>query len=116
MRSYIDIITENDNYADPELDALDRAYDREKHIVGLIHFAFDKIGLTISQDSYSVMYDDTTRVVEVTLDDAVNGFPLASLARLNETGLGDDFRIEPAQFSLKVVFTAAEGLEHARAA
>lgn len=87
--------------------------DREKNIEALIRFAFDKIGLTVNYNNYSVNYEDATREAEVTLED--NSVPLTHLLRLQSTGLADgDYNVRHGHDALHITFVVAPDLDHAR--
>ena len=108
MRSLIDIIKETS-----EQENYEKATIREKHIEGLIRFAFEKIGLEINYNNYSVHYEDESRKAEVRLEELADGIPLALLNRLNETGLSDAYAIHGADGCLDVHFTVSRELDDA---
>ncbi len=96
MRRYIDILNES-----PDVDL-------QAHYESLIRFAFEKIGLTINYNNYSVAIDEDSMLASVVLED--QEVPLTQLARLSETGLGHDYVIRQSSNALEIAFTADRAL------
>ncbi len=115
MRKYIDLFESFDE--DAEEEALSQSYDREKHVESLIRFAFDKVGLPINYNNYSVRYEDSTREAEVVIEDQAVSFD--KLAALATTGLAEGtglaaYRVEWSSDALVIAFRVADEMDHAR--
>ncbi len=108
MRSLIDIIKET-----TEQEEYEKANTREKHIEGLIRFAFEKIGLEINYNNFSVHYEDATRMAEVRLEEQIGGISLTTLNRLNETGLSESYALEAGSDGIVVIFQVSRELDDA---
>jgi hypothetical protein len=111
MRNYINLLNENFIDDDENDDEMMAGMDREKHIEKLIRFAFNKIGLEIGLNSYSVSYEDSTRNAEVQLEET--SITLDTLLRLRDTGLSDNFTVEHGADALSILFKASPDLDHA---
>ncbi len=113
MRNLIDLVEAFDDDADD-----DASYELERHLIKLIHFAFQKIGLEISEGSYPVMIDLHTRSCSVDIEDATaDGIPLTMLLKLHESGLAaGEYHIDVAGngHGLAVNFTLHDALDHAQ--
>lgn len=109
MRNFINLFESDD-----ETEGDDFAWEREKHVMKLIRFAFDKIGLRISDNSYGLTYTDEDREADVVLDEVVDGFSLDHLMRLRETGLSDDYRIDARDHEIAVKFKVHPDIDNAK--
>lgn len=92
-------------------DASMAAMDREKKVEKLIRHAFEKIGLEINYNNYSVLYNDETREATVSLED--DRIPLDQLKRLNDTGLAAEYVIIFHSGGLGVEFKVSAELDNA---
>lgn len=107
MREYIDILEDDE----------DRAFDeqnkREKHIEELIRYAFKAVGLEISDENFSINYsEDPDREATVLLYDIEAS--LSNLAKLQETGLADGYKISSGDMKLYVTFIVKPEMDYAK--
>jgi hypothetical protein len=95
-----------------EQDGNDMAsYDRERHVETLIRHAFEKIGIEINYNNYSVNYDDAERTATVKLEES--SVDLKLLNRLYESGLSSNYTIGCSDGDLLIDFIVAPELDHA---
>jgi len=92
----------------------DARYAREKHIESLIKYAFEKIGLTINYNNFSIMYEDSTREAEVRLEGEVDGISLTQMTKLRETGLAEEYFLSAHDGDLWIKFKVVPELDHAQ--
>lgn len=89
----------------------DERYERERKITALINSAFQRIGLSVTEDRDGVLYDEEMdREAIVFLDD--QEADLDVLWKLKQTGLSDKFEIGYNR-GLMVTFNVAPELDHA---
>ena len=88
--------------------------DRESHIVKLIKYAFDKIGLVINHNNYSISYEHDTRQAEVRLESPIDGIPLTQLVKLRESGLSEEYNIVSSDGDLWINFSVMPEMDNAQ--
>ncbi len=108
MRKYIDIIEDN-GY---DIEAEDALMAREDKIKKLIQYAFNTIGLPIS-DGFGIIYDEHDSEATVTLEDSAFGYSVSLLNKLHSSGLSDEYMIRPDNVELEIVFTVKKELDNA---
>lgn len=109
MRKYIDIIEDN-GY---DIEAEDAMMAREEKINKLIQYAFDRIGLPIS-DGFGIIYDESNeREATVTLEDNAFGYSISLLSKLHSSGLSDEYLIRPGNLELEITFKVKKELDNA---
>jgi len=108
MRKYINLIESYD------FEAEDALMIREDKIKELIQYAFDKIGLPIS-DGFGIIYDEANeREAAVTLEDNAFGYSINLLNKLNNSGLSDEYLVRPGNsLELEIVFKVKEEIDNA---
>ena len=116
MRQYITLI-EDVAFDDADDDAFSQSMDREKHVETLIRYAFDKVGLPINYNNYSVSYEDSTRDAEVTLED--QEVTIEQLNKLVETGLAEGtgpaaYKVAWGSDALSIHFKVARAIDDAQ--
>lgn len=110
MRNFINLFENLDSDSEDEA-----VFEREKHVEKLIRYAFDRVGLLISDRSNSVIYfEENEREAEVRLDES--DFDLDDLLKLKNTGLSDKFQISAHDFEIWVKFKVDPILDSAKIA
>lgn len=110
MRKFINLCEEISIDGDSEV------YTLEKKIISMIRFAFEKVGLQINYNNYSVIYTHEDRMAEVLLEETIDGFSLTELNRLKETGLADEYFVSGRNGEIVIRFLVSSDLDNAHIA
>jgi hypothetical protein len=112
MKTIFKLAEAEDVWSDePEDDASEQTFDREKRVVALLTAAASKMGLDLAEVSYPVQYSEDDR------EATINVFEEVTLEQLQAvSALGTNVRVgaSPSYRDVtRIVFTVGEGMENA---